>query len=327
MLGRATRLCDEIGKEAFRVFDAVRIYEALQNVTAMQPVVVNPSITFQQLTHEMANAATDDQRALVRDQLVAKLQRKKRHLSDAQCEDFETRAGMTPEAFLAQLRRMPLPDMAAWFTQTPDLGEILDRKGNSRRPQTLISSHPDELRSTERGYGKATKPGDYLNEFTEFIKRRGNEIPAVVTVLTRPRELTRQQLKELRLELDRAGFTEANLTTAWREATNQEIAAGIVGYIRQAAIGDPLVPYEQRVDRALQTILASKAWTAPQRDWLKRIAGQTKANLLVDRAALDDPDLIFRTQGGGFARLNKIFDGELQLVLDTFNESLWQHAA
>jgi type I restriction enzyme R subunit len=28
MLGRATRLCDEIGKETFRIFDAVRIYEA-----------------------------------------------------------------------------------------------------------------------------------------------------------------------------------------------------------------------------------------------------------------------------------------------------------
>ncbi|MBM4202407.1 MAG: type I restriction-modification system endonuclease, partial [Gammaproteobacteria bacterium] len=44
MLGRATRLCDGIGKETFRIFDAVRIYEALQHVTAMQPVVVNPAI-------------------------------------------------------------------------------------------------------------------------------------------------------------------------------------------------------------------------------------------------------------------------------------------
>jgi type I restriction enzyme R subunit len=32
MLGRATRLCDPIGKESFRIFDAVRLYEALQNI-------------------------------------------------------------------------------------------------------------------------------------------------------------------------------------------------------------------------------------------------------------------------------------------------------
>jgi type I restriction enzyme R subunit len=65
-----------------------------------------------------------------------------------------------------------------------------------------------------------------------------------------------------------------------------------VGYIRQAAIGDALIPYNERVDHALQKILASNNWTWPQRDWLKRIAAQTKAKLLVDHAALDDPDLI-----------------------------------
>ncbi len=144
-----------------------------------------------------------------------------------------------------------------------------------------------------------------------------------MTVLTRPRELTRKQLRELVFELDKAGFTETNLSTAWREMTNQDIAARIVGYIRQAAIGDALLPYNERVDHALQKLLASKPWTSPQRDWLKRIAAQTKANMLVDREALDDPDLVFKREGGGFSRLDKIFNGELQHVLEAFNDSLW----
>ena len=105
--------------------------------------------------------------------------------------------------------------------------------------------------------------------------------------------------------------------------TNQDIAARIVGYIRQAAIGDALVPYEQRVDRALQTILASGAWSAPQRQWLQRIAAQTKANLFVDREALDDPDLIFKREGGGFPRLDRVFEGELAASARPFNDSLW----
>lgn len=151
-----------------------------------------------------------------------------------------------------------------------------------------------------------------------------DDIPALITVLTRPRDLTRKQLRELALELDKAGFSETNLATAWRETTNQDIAARIVGFIRQAAIGDALLPYGERVDHALQKLLASKPWTAPQRDWLKRIAAQTKANLLVDREALDDPDLVFQREGGGFSRLDKIFGGELQQVLETFNESIWK---
>jgi len=327
MLGRATRLCEEIGKDAFRIFDAVRIYEALQHLTAMQPVVVDPSVTFAQLGRELAEVATDKERGLIRDQFIAKLQRKKRHLSDSQAQDFEARAGMPPDAFIRQLRTMPLSEIASWFTHNPDLGEILDRTESDRRQPIYLSGHEDSLVGTERGYGNASKPEDYLKEFSDFIRSRSNTIPALITVLTRPRELTRKQLRELALELDRAGFTEARLSGAWREMTNQDIAARIVGYIRQAAIGDALVPYEQRVDRALQTILQSKNWSGPQRQWLQKIAAQTKANLIVDRAALDDPVLVFKAEGGGFDRLNRIFGGELEQVLYTFNDSIWPPAA
>lgn len=327
MLGRATRLCDEIGKEAFRIFDAVKIYEALHDLTAMQPVVVNPGITFSQLAGELAEVTTDEERTLARDQFIAKLQRKKRHLSESVEQDFETRAGMPPDAFIDELKTMSLDEISSWFTEKGDLGEILDRKSAARSVPVFVSEHEDQLVGTERGYGEATRPEDYLQEFSEFIRTHQNEIPALVTVLTRPRDLTRQQLRELALELDRAGFNEATLATAWRETTNQDIAARIIGYIRQAAIGDPLVAYEQRVDSALQKVLASRIWSSPQRQWLQKLAAQTKANLVVDREALDDPDLVFKREGGGFGRLDRIFGGELQEVIDTFNESIWTPAA
>jgi type I restriction enzyme R subunit len=324
MLGRATRLCDGIGKETFRVFDAVRIFASLHDMTAMQPVVVNPSISFAQLAQELATVKDDESRQWVRDQLLAKLQRKKRHLSEQTALDFETRAGMPLTAFIQSLKALPVNDVAAWFTANPGLAEILDRANENAARPMLISEHEDELKNTERGYGQGTKPEDYLNAFAAFVQSHSNDIPALLAVKTRPRELTRKQLRELMLELDKAGFTEANLTTAWREMTNQDIAARIVGFIRQAAIGDALMPFDERVDQALRHVLASKPWSTPQRDWLKRIASQTKANLLVDRAALDDPDLLFKREGGGFNRIDKVFNGELQQVLDTFNDALWQ---
>ena len=327
MLGRATRPCGEVGKETFRIFDAVRIYEALQDLTAMQPVVIDPSVSFSQLARELTEATRGEVQSLVRDQLVAKLQRKKRHLAASTVRDLETTVGMSVEAFVEKLRTLTSEDVAIWLAQFPDVGGILDQRGGGVSAPLFVSQHEDELLGTGRGYGKATRPEDYLREFAEFVRSRGNTIPALVTVLTRPRELTRKQLRELALELDRAGFTEAGLSTAWREMTNQEIAARIMGFIRQAAIGDPLVPYEKRVDAALARMLASRGWSGPQRQWLEKIAAQTKANLVVDRDALDDPDLVFRREGGGFARLDRIFEGQLQQVLETFNESLWQPAA
>jgi type I restriction enzyme R subunit len=111
MLGRATRQCDGINKETFRVFDAVGIYDALQGMTAMRPVVVDPAIGFTQLAQELCHAPTEEARSLVRDQFIAKLQRKKRHLSETAARDFETRAGMAPDLFITELRRMPLAEV------------------------------------------------------------------------------------------------------------------------------------------------------------------------------------------------------------------------
>lgn len=329
MLGRATRLCDFDGdaKDSFRVFDAVRIFEAIGDLTAMKPVVVNPNISFAQLEQEMVNVQDPQAHKLICEQFLAKLQVKKRHLDAQATQDFETKAGMSPDAFIQKLRSLSVDKVVNWFVQNPRLGEILDRKRENTGQPIYVSDHPDALHHIDRGYGNASKPEDYLKEFKNFIASHGNELPALITVLTRPRDLTRKQLKELVLALDQAGFTEMRLATAWREHSNQDIAARIIGYIRQAAMGDVLVPYAERVDHALQNLLAKplagKPWTQPQRDWLKRIAAQTKANMLVDRDALDDPDLIFKRDGGGFARLDKLFNGQLQPVLEAFNDALW----
>jgi type I restriction enzyme R subunit len=327
MLGRATRLCDEIGKETFRIFDAVRMYEAIASMSAMKPVIVNPKITFKQLTEELVTVKDEKARELVRDQFLAKFNAKRRHLSEEAEKDFETICGISVDAFAHKLDAMTPKEVGAWFVQNPDLGEILDRNDPSKSAPILISTHADALHRVETGYGDAKKPEDYLESFRAFLKNNGNTIPALMAVLTRPRELTRKQLRELRMALDTAGFPETSLHTAYRETKNQDIAAGIIGYIRQAALGDALIPYEQRVDKALHKILTSRQWSAPQRDWLKKLGEQTKANLVVDREALDEPDLIFKREGGGFTRLDKLFDGSLQTVLDQFNESIWPPAA
>ena len=162
-----------------------------------------------------------------------------------------------------------------------------------------------------------------MEGFSAFVRDPGNDLPALTTVLTKPWELSRKDLRELKLALDQRGYSETTLATAWRETTNQEMAASIMGWIRQAALGDALMPYEQRVERALQRILASRSWSKPQRDWLQRIANQTKALTIVDREALDDDALFFKREGGGWPRLNRLFGGELDDVLQQFQREVW----
>ncbi|MCP9841901.1 type I restriction-modification system endonuclease [Synechococcus sp. J7-Johnson] len=325
MIGRATRLCEAIGKDSFRIFDAVGIYDALQGFTQMQPVVVNPKVSFSQLIQEL-DATEGDDCELVREQLIAKLRRKQRHLSETAEAQFRQLTGEEPAAFITRLQQLPIAEASRWLGTITGLGDLLDTKWEGPGQPQFLSEHDDTLRSIERGYGAATRPEDYLDGFSTYVRDPGNDLPALTTVLQRPWELTRKDLRELRLALDQRGYNEATLATAWRETTNQDMAASIMGYIRQAALGDPLVPYEQRVEKALQRILASRAWTTPQRQWLQRIANQTKAITIVDREALDDDALLFRREGGGWPRLNKLFGGELEQVLHHFHEAVWEAA-
>ena len=94
--------------------------------------------------------------------------------------------------------------------------------------------------------------------------------------------------------------------------------------MRQAALGDALIPFEERVRAAMQRILARHPWSDPQRKWLRRIAEQIEREIVVDREALDHEP--FRAHGG-FPRLNKVFDGHLEAVLIEFNEELWRKTA
>jgi type I restriction enzyme R subunit len=329
MLGRATRLCRDLhtpgeDKECFRVFDAVDLYAALEPYSAMKPVVVQPNITFAQLVRELAAAPTADARLEVHEQLIAKLQRKRRALTGANADRLAALAGADPGQFVRQLRSLTPEQARDWLAGRPQVVEFLDRAGSPDPRRILISEHDDELRRVERGYGTATKPEDYLESFRAFVASHLNDIPALLVVTQRPRDLTRQQLKELKLALDAAGFTEAGLQTAWREATNQDIAATIIGYVRHVAAGEPLLPYRERVRKAMQRILASRPWTAPQRKWLERIGKQVEVETVVDRDALDHGQ--FRAEGG-FARLNKVFDGRLEDLLRDVTDAVWRVAA
>ncbi|BBD61064.1 type III restriction enzyme res subunit [Nostoc sp. HK-01] len=322
MLGRATRLCNEINKEVFRIFDAVRLYEAIAPVSSMKPVVVNPNISFTQLVEELETVKNPDALEIVISQLLAKIQRQRRHLSLNSQEQLEAIAGMPLPNMVSHLKKSTHQQVKEWWEQRKALAQILDRRDGGTAP-ILISRHTDELVAIERGYGNAERPEDYLESFRAFLLENMNKIPALVVVTQRPRELTRGQLKELRIRLDTAGYTETNLKTAWREMTNEDIAASIIGFIRQATLGDALIPYAERVDRAMKKILASQPWTSPQRQWLERIGKQLKAETIVDRGALDKGE--FKNQGGGFERLNKVFGGDLEHIVSQIHESIWNY--
>lgn len=326
MIGRATRRCDEIGKEFFRIFDAVDIYANLQGVTDMHPVVVDPGLTFGKLVADLENAPTDVDRAFVRDQIVVKLRQRLKHIDEARREVLEAVLGPLGE-LPDRLKAAPPEEMIALFRQHPSLAAVLDQsipKGG-RDSGIFISEHDDELISVEDDFGGKASPIDYIESFEAFVRANMNAVPAMIAATQRPRELTRKELKELAILLDEKGFSEASLRRAYGSARNADIAAHIIGFVRQAALGDPLVPYEARVENGVQTILASRQWSAKQRQWLIRIGRALKAQPVGDPEILADG--AFAT-AGGFDAVDREFDHALGEVLKDLNFAIWGgHAA
>jgi len=70
-------------------------------------------------------------------------------------------------------------------------------------------------------------------------------------------------------------------------------------------------------------ILKSRAWIPPQRKWLDRIGKQLEIETVVDRDALDHGQ--FQVEGG-FSRMNKVFDGQLEAILGELTEAVWTAA-
>jgi len=325
MLGRATRTCPEIGKETFRVFDAVDLYSHLQTLTEMRPVVADPKISLAQLLEELGRIEDARIRADLRDQIIVMLSRRLKRLTDEARAKVQVAAGESPEDMLERFRHGAPDDLAAWARGRPALGPALDYQTQGGTPFSMpISPHGDAVIDVSRGYGSAERPEDYLSAFERFVRDNVNQITALATVVQRPRELTREALKDLKLQLDAQGFTDVNLQRAWADARNEDIAASIIGFIRQAALGDPLIPYADRVRRAVDVLIRKGDWTPVQVSWLRRIGEQLERTVIVDRQALNEDPF---SDKGGFRVVDRIFGGQAERVLADLREAVWLTAS
>jgi type I restriction enzyme R subunit len=324
MIGRATRRCDEIGKEYFRIFDAVDIYANLQEVTDMRPVVVDPGLSFVTLVGDLERAPTPEDRGFVRDQIVVKLRQRLKHLTPERREQLEAVLGPL-DALVERLKAAPPEDTLEVFRRHASLAAALDASDPARKGDRIyVSDQPDELISVEDDFGSRASPAEYIESFEAFVRSNMNAVPAMVAATQRPRELTRAELKALAALLDENGYSEAHLRQAYGRVRNADIAAHVIGFVRQAALGDPLVPYQTRVENGIERILASRQWTPKQRQWLTRIGRALKAQPVGDPEIMSDP--LF-AQAGGFEIVDDAFDHRLGEVLKDLNAAIWDSPA
>ena len=358
MKGRATRLCPEIDKDVFCIFDAVGLHKVLEKVDTMKPVVQRVDVSIEQLIEELNEDISyassgdalggDSERTHaedVKEQLIVKLHNISRRVENIE-KNPEAKEPLTMintlldnefnielKELAGTLKEMSAKDVGSFFNKISSFVPLMRdlREGlNINKSDMVISNHDDEMISITRGYGQdangepITAPEDYLESFETFIKENINEMIALKAVVERPRDLTRKDLKELKLKLAEFHFNENILHTAWKASKNEDIGATIIGYIRSLALGVELVPYEQRVDNALKKIKSSGSWSRNQERWLERLAKQLKANVILDDESFNSSP--FKEQGGK-EMIDRQLGNKLDTILNNFSAYMWEERA
>ena len=323
MLGRATRLCPEIHKRVFQIYDPVGVYDSLAPVTSMKPVVTNPSETMTQVLDRMKE--TDDQKEIEYDvdQILAKIQRRKKKLNKKALDQFaDMTDGKNPDQVILEVEHATPEEakerLLAYYQAIKYMQQVRIEGSNI----VVISDTEDELISHTRGYGKdEQRPEDYLDSFSSFVKNNRNEIAALNIVCTKPSDLTRKELKSLTLALDREGYTTQQLNTAVSQMTNQEMAADMISLIRRYAIGSPLISHEERIHKAVEKLVQNHDFNKTEINWMKRIEKYLIQESVINVSVFDE-DSRFKAEGG-YARINKIFKLQLKDYIRELNGYLY----
>ncbi len=322
MLGRATRLCPKIHKTHFEIYDPVGVYDSLEPVNTMKPVVTNPTTTFTQLLDGLEEV---DEKNVIQaqiNQIIAKLQRKKRRMDEKTMEQFISMAdGMDPTQFIVEIEKQTPENAKKRLLAYRDMFEYIQQTSANGKNPVVISEEEDELTKHTRGYGNSDKPEDYLDAFSEYVTTHMNEIAALSIVCTRPKDLTRDALKALRLTLDREGFTTQQLNTAISELTNEEIAADIISLIRRYAIGSALISHEARIRRAVDKLKKAHNFSKQEMSWIGRMEKYLMEESVLNVQVFDE-DSRFKSNGG-FVKINKIFQNQLENIVLELNEYLY----
>ncbi len=322
MIGRATRRCDDIGKDVFHIYDCVGVTEIMAKENVMKPIAPPVNKTFCDLAEEILIIEDQILQQLKLDRIIAKLQRKLRTFGPDQFEQFKKLTGEENATdYGLKMKSLDPEGLRDHFEENQVLWDYLDReKGRSVVYGTLYSEHPDELRDVSHAYDKNLKPKDYIESFAEFIKSNLNQVEALKLVVTKPASLTRRDLRELQIVLDQKGFNKIKLNTAYKDLTNREIVADIIAHVRTAALGSDLIAHDERIRSAVERLRSSHPWNSAQLKWIQNIEKQLLKESVITLEDLDKPPF---SLDGGLRQLEKAFKGQTREVIEELNQYLY----
>ncbi|QHU98938.1 type I restriction-modification enzyme R subunit C-terminal domain-containing protein [Synechocystis sp. CACIAM 05] len=321
MLGRGTRLCPDIAKTHFKIFDCfggslVDYFNEATDFT-LDP----PRQQAMPISRVISNIIDDIDTEHHLNIFTRRLRRLDRSITPEGREQLDTFIAGSSEEGMAQswLHLFETsPKAARGLLQDSEFQHFLDQYPRVKQGFWVAEGVEDTV--TSRVVINGQKPEDYLDSFHRFLEEQEGQIEALQILRNSPDHWSGQALEDLRRKLKENRFNEQNLQRAYQLVHNKALA-DIISLIRWA-YEDTQEVYtaQERVDRAIGTVTRDMDLTAEQEAWLGYIREHLVQNLSID---MDDFDYapVFERHGGR-GRANKVFAGKLTKLVQGLNSAI-----
>ena len=251
MLGRGTRLCPDINKGSFTIFDCFdgTLVEYFKNTTDF--VIEPPAKEIVPLSQVIENIYQNVDRDYFTGILIKRLLRIEREMSGDARKLFEK---FIPEGNLKTYATSLRASLKADFMGTMKVlrnNEFQELCINYPRPDKIfwkaIESQDTIVSEVAfRVQDKLLKPRDYLEAFSEFIKANYAHIEALTILFQRPKGWKTDVLNDLRLKLKKSDFDEEDLQKAHNLVFHKALA-DIISMVKHAAKQEEPVSQQKNV--------------------------------------------------------------------------------
>lgn len=323
MLGRGTRLCPDINKEKFTVFDCFdgTLIDYFKNASNFDfGEVGTETLTIEEIVRRIDDNEDRDYHVNI---FIKRLRRIEKNISAEgrkQLEEYipDGDAGR----FATDLKGLLQHQFASTMKLLKDKAfqKLLLTYKKAKTFFIVAHNVQDEVSSQlvfEAGE-KYLKPQEYLDAFAAFVNENKEKIEAMKVVLERPKEWRTEVLKELRNELLKHHFPETSLKRAVQLVYKKHLP-DIISIIRNAARNEPLLDVDERVDKAIQKLFAGKTLTAEQSAWIQYIKEHLIQNLTLDKEDFEYSPVLERH--GGWGKFRKLFS-EPETIIKEINAAI-----
>lgn len=323
MLGRGTRLCPDINKSKFVVFDCFdgTLIQYFRNVSSFD--IEPPRQTPLTLPEVIENIWQN----VDRDYHVRILAKRLLRIDKDMNADARTQfAAWIPEGDMGRFAKELSQRLKQDFADTmkllrnPDFQKLLLEYPRAKRTFLTTIEDKDVVISQKlERYGKFDNAEDYLDAFSEFVKANADKVAALSVLLQHPKDWRPAVLDELKRAMNQNGFEPEKLQRAHR-AKGFKALADVISIVKHAAVQQaPLLTAEERVNRATDKFLTAHKLTPEQMQWLSLVREHLVKNLSMDEEDFDLTPLL--AMRGGEAKAKKVF-GNLQQLVAELNESV-----